>query len=146
MIRFRVVERTGRFPADALAALLDLDAHTAVIPFTRVRHDGRELREGTEFVARTAVGPVGFDDRMRVEQWLPPVEGRVGRVLISKRGRPLGGRIEILVRPDGRGSVVEWRQELTVLGLPGLLGRPAAAVAAAAYGSVIRRLLACPST
>ncbi|OYO02407.1 hypothetical protein [Enemella evansiae] len=142
MADFLVRARSPLPPPQALAALFDLDAHTAVIPLTTVTHDGRGLRAGAEFTARTAIGPVGFDDVMRVLEWTPPAAGRAGRVLIGKGGRLLGGRIEVLIRPAGTGSVVEWRQELLVRGVPRGFDPVVARVGAAAYGTAIRRLLA----
>lgn len=142
MAEFLVRARTGLAPPQAMAALFDLDAHTAVIPLTTVTHDGRGLGPGAEFTARTALGPFGFDDVMRVLAWTPPAGGHPGRVLIGKRGRLLGGRIEVLIRTSERGSVVEWRQELLVRGLPGWLDPLVARVGAAAYKTAIRHLLA----
>ena len=57
-------------PDDVLRRVLDLRAHSRVIPLTRVTPEvaADQLAVGTVFVARTSVGPVGFDDPMRVDQ------------------------------------------------------------------------------
>lgn len=55
-----------------------LDSHTRLIPLTTLSGDGvgrRRLREGSRFVARTGVGPLGFDDVMTVTTWHPPQPG-----------------------------------------------------------------------
>lgn len=141
MADFLVRVPTPLDPQRALAALFDLAAHTAVIPLTTLRHDGSALRAGAEFTARTALGPLGFDDRMRVLEWSPPLPGRAGRVVIAKTGSLLGGRIEALLRPAGTGTLVEWRQELLVRPLPRWLDPLVAGVSAAAYRIALRRLL-----
>ncbi|WP_229117696.1 hypothetical protein [Enemella evansiae] len=141
MAEFLIRIRSPLAPEETLAALFDLAAHTAVIPLTTVNHDGRGLRAGTEFTAHTGLGPVGFDDPMRVLEWTPPEPNRTGRVLIAKQGWLLDGRIEALIRAADTGSVVEWRQELLVRGLPRRFDPLIARVGAAAYGMVIRQLL-----
>ncbi|MFK5634445.1 MULTISPECIES: SRPBCC family protein [unclassified Ornithinimicrobium] len=91
-------------PPDVVwARLWDLDRHTASVPLTRVA--GR-VGPGERFVARTSVGPLGFDDVMVVRSWEPP-----RRAVVDKVGRVLAGRIEVDVVPDGPGTVVRWRQE-----------------------------------
>ena len=96
---------------DAFARLTDWKSHGDAVPFTTVR-----LTE-TGFVARTAVGRIGFDDAMDIVEWDPPRFCR-----LEKRGRALRGWAEISVRPTAGGSTVVWREVAHVRGVPRLLG------------------------
>lgn len=134
-------------PAVAWARIWDLERHTATIPLTRVALDAPavELAEGAGFTGRTALGPLGFDDTMRVAQWRPATQDEGGVAVVDKTGRLLGGRIEVEVTPSGVGSEVIWRQRVRLPWLPAVL-RPleslAALAAAPGYRLVLRRLLA----
>lgn len=127
--------------------LWDLDRHTAVIPLTTVTPEppATRLSTGVCFTGRTALGPLGFDDVMRVVDWSPPVGDGGGRAVVDKVGRVVGGRIEVTVVPLRRGSLVTWRQMVRLPWLP----RPlwwvealAARVMAPGYRRAIRTLLA----
>ena len=74
MSEFVIDVETDLPPAVAWERLWDLDRHTATIPLTRVTVDApaTQLGEGVGFTGRTALGPLGFDDTMRVEVWRPP--------------------------------------------------------------------------
>ncbi len=131
--------------AEAWRRVLDLDAHTAVIPLTTVRGDAMaatDLVPGSRFTARTAVGPVGFDDVMVVDEIAQPTDGSGGRALIRKEGRVIRGDIELQVAPRGAGSsTLDWTQRISVRGVPRALDPVVALVARAAYGKTIRQLL-----
>lgn len=123
----------------------DLDAHSELIPLTRLSGDGvggRPLREGARFVARTAVGPLGVDDVMEVRAFTFPAAAGPARAQILKTGRLIRGRIDAEVAAAPGGSVVLWRQEIGLRGLPSLFDPVVALVAKAAYRSVLTRLLA----
>lgn len=143
MARFELTVRAARPAGDCFAHLTDWDAHSAAIPLTRLRHSGRP-RVGQEFVARTGVGPLGFDDPMRVELLRPPAGDRVGDlpgvVEVTKRGRVVAGRVRWTVAPATRGSVVTWSQELLIPWLPGWLDPLVGLVGRAAYGAGLTRL------
>lgn len=129
---------------EAWRRVLDLHAHTAVIPLTTVTGDAMsadELVPGSRFVARTAVGPAGFDDVMLVESITQPGADHAGTAWIQKEGKVVRGSIDLRVAPAGGGSTVEWSQEIGVRGVPRFLDPVVAAVARAAYGSTLRRLL-----
>lgn len=129
----------------AWSCILDLRAHGHVIPATTVVPSlaASELRLGTEFLARTAVGPVGFDDRMRVDSITLPTDSTPGSVRISKQGKAVRGDIVLTVTPlDSGWSLVEWAQDLTIRGVPRALDPLVGAVARRAYRLVLRRLLA----
>lgn len=143
---FRIELVAPLAPEIAWARLWDLQRHTEVIPLTRVTADApaTALAGDVEFCGRTGFGPFGFDDRMRVVEWDPPIRDSPGRALVEKTGRVLGGRIEVAVTSEGSGSRVLWLQQLTLPWLPSPmrpLERMAALLAAPGYRQVIRRLL-----
>lgn len=125
--------------------ILDIHAHGEVVPFTRMRGDAMyaaELVPGSRFVARTGVGPLAFDDPMVVDELSPPTVDEPGLVRIRKEGNVVRGWIELTVTPrDHGGSIVEWVQQISVWGVPGVAGPVTAAVARAAYGQALQRLL-----
>ena len=139
---FVVSAETGHSPAETWARLWDLDRHTVVIPLTTVtpHPPATRLGAGAGFTGRTALGPLGFDDVMRVETWAPPESATVVKV-----GRVVGGRIEVTVAPLRHGSRVTWRQTVQLPWLPARLRwveALAARVMAPGYRQVIRTLLA----
>lgn len=134
-------------PLDAAVAfdrLVDWDRHSAAIPLTTLTYEG-VARVGQRFVARTAVGPLGFDDVMVVELLRRPTGELPGVVEVSKHGRVLGGTVHWTVTPTPGGSEIEWRQQLVVRWLPRLLDPLVAAIGKVAYGMGVRRLLGTPS-
>lgn len=137
---------TTSLPAEvAWRRVLDLHGHSAVIPLTTVTGEALaadELRPGSRFVARTAFGPVGFDDPMVVDEITPPRAEAAGMARIRKEGRAIRGSIELRVVPTPEGSRVEWEQEIRVRGVPRAADAVTAAVSSAAYGMALRRLLA----
>jgi hypothetical protein len=138
---------TDLAPAVAWDRMWDLDRHTTVIPFTRVALDppATALAVGAGFTGRTALGRLGFDDTMRIEEWRPPTVAEPGRAVVVKTGRLLGGRMEVDVVPAGSGGTrITWRQQVALPWLPRPLRRLewlAARVAAPGYRRVLRTLL-----
>jgi hypothetical protein len=144
MARFTVDVETELAAPEAWRRLLDLRAHTRAIPLTTLRGDvltADDLTAGSRFVARTAVGPVGFDDRMVVDEITPPLDGAGGSARIRKEGNVVRGRIDLAVVPTAAGSRVEWDQVIRVRPVPALLDPVVALVARLAYATTIRRLL-----
>lgn len=131
--------------AIAWQRILDIHAHGEVVPFTRMRGDAMyaaELVPGSRFVARTGAGPLGFDDAMVVDEITPPTDVQPGVARIRKEGNVVRGWIELTVTPRAHGgSIVEWVQQISVWGVPGVAGPVTAAVARAAYGQALKRLL-----
>ena len=127
-------------PDEALRRLLDLRAHTRVIPFTRVTPavSADELTPGSRFVGRTAVGRVGFDDPMRIES----LTFDPAAATIVKLGRVIRGDVQVSATPSGTGSAVRWEQRVHLPWLPGFLQPTAARVLRAGYRRVLVRLLA----
>lgn len=126
--------------------LWDLDRQTEALPLTTVRLDppATALAEGAGFTARTALGPVGFDDTMRVEEWWPPTTDEGGRATVVKTGRVIGGRIEVTVHPLRHGCRLEWRQSVHLPWLPARVRRleqAAARLLRPGYRWAVRTLL-----
>lgn len=153
MARFELLLSTPLPPHLAWAALWDLRAHDRLIPLTRLRGDALDapgavaaaLHPGSRFVARTQLPgapAIGFDDPMEVVTWRPPGTDGRGAARLRKLGPVIRGHIEAEVAPQGPGAAVTWRQEIGVAGVPRGADMLTAAVARAAYGRVLRRLLA----
>jgi hypothetical protein len=125
--------------------VLDVHAHGEVVPFTTMRGDAlyaAELVPGSRFVAHTGVGPLAFDDAMVVDEISPPTGDEAGVARIRKEGNVVRGWIELTVTPRSHdGSTVEWVQQISVRGVPSLAGPVTGAIARAAYGQTLRRLL-----
>lgn len=140
--------------------LWDLDRHTAAVPLTTA--SGGPLGESVHFVARTGLGPFGFDDVMVVQSWEPP-----RRAVITKVGRVLTGHIEVILTPDcdttpapgpdtdvdvsdaddsdgdGR-SLLIWRQNYGATGVPPVVAGLARPLVQAAYSRALRRIIDAP--
>lgn len=140
MAEFTIVLSSPRPAPETFARLVDWDAHTAAIPFTRLHHDG-DPRLGQRFVARTAIGPWGFDDPMEVQLLRRPAGNLPGVVEVVKSGRVIGGRVRWTVTPAATGSTVEWRQRITLGRLPAVLDPIVGLVGRLAYGAGLRRLV-----
>lgn len=124
----------------AFDRLVDWERHSAAIPLTRVTYEGA-LRTGQRFVARTAVGPIGFDDVMVVDLLRRPTREVPGLVEVSKHGRVLTGTVRWTVTDTPDGSEIVWRQTLVVGRLPRHLDPVIAVIAKVAYGRGVRRIL-----
>lgn len=143
---FVVEVDTPMAPAQAWACVWDLDRHTEVIPLTTVETvpPASHLGVGTEFCGRTGLGPVGFDDRMRVVVWEPPTTG-AGRAVVAKTGSVIAGGIEVAFTPHAGRTRITWRQHVELPWLPSRLSgaeRLAARLVGPGYRMVLRRLLA----
>ncbi len=130
---------------DAWGKILNLRAHSVVIPLTTVSGetlDAAGLAPGSRFNARTAVGPAGFDDPMVFDEVVQPTETSPGRARIRKEGRLIRGQITLTVTPRPGGSAVEWSQDISVNHVPSLADPVVSLVARGAYGSTLKKLLA----
>lgn len=121
------------------ARVTDLVAHGRHVPLTSVRVDGPESL-GRTVLARTAIGPLGFDDPMTVTTWQPPPAPQP-RMRLVKRGRVLDGWAEIVVRPVTGGAEVVWTEEILPAHPLRALARPADRLARRATAAMIDRLL-----
>ncbi|MFI2781161.1 SRPBCC family protein [Streptomyces sp. ALB3] len=119
MAVFRIERFTPLSAAEAWRRVTDWERHGGTVPLTSVTVPGGGPTEtGTVFVARTGVGPLGFDDPMEVVRWTPPAAGRTGLCRLEKRGSVVRGRASIEVCPSAAGSHVIWVEELRVRLLP----------------------------
>ncbi|MFG2261790.1 SRPBCC family protein [Streptomyces sp. NPDC048720] len=141
------VERTVPLPLEeAWRRLTEWPRHGDVVPFTRVAVlTPAPTHEGTRFVARTGLGPLGFDDPMEVTLWRPPADGEPGLCRLEKHGRVVLGWAEIEVRPgpDGRARVV-WREDARIRFLPRLFDGVVARAGRMLFGGTANRLLRRP--
>ncbi|MET8949126.1 SRPBCC family protein [Streptomyces sp. NPDC004542] len=146
MVTF-LLERTAPLPVDeAWRRLTQWSRHGDTVPLTRVTvATDPPTRRGTLVVARSGIGPLGFDDPMEVTVWRPPGDGESGLCRLVKRGRVVLGWAELEVRPGpgGRARVV-WREELRVRWLPSAFDRPLAAAARTVFGRTADALLRSP--
>ena len=106
-------------PVEAWRRVADVSQHGQVVPLTvGSGPTPQQVRVGSRLVARTALGPVGFDDVMIVRE---ADEGR--RLVLEKVGQLLGGLVTVSVAAHaGGGARVAWRQSIE---LPWLANAPA---------------------
>jgi len=118
--RFVVVQEVRAPATDTWTALVDWPRHGQWAPLTTVRTvTARPDGVGAQFVARTGVGPLSFDDPMTVVVWEPPggdaPGDRPGRCEVTKTGRVVRGRAWFTVAPaPGARSRVVWAEDVTV--------------------------------
>ncbi len=96
-------------PEAVWAVVADVSRHGAHIPLTTVVHDPGLPYPGWGFTAFTGLGPARMPDRMAVVEWEPPRRAR-----FVKLGPVLLGWAEIVVEPEGSGSVVTWTEEIAL--------------------------------
>lgn len=142
MAVFRIERFTPLPAAEAWRRVTDWERHGASVPFTSVTvPTGLPTRAGTVFVARTGLGPLGFDDPMEVVRWTPPAAGRAGLCRLEKRGSVVRGRASIDVCPTGSGSHVIWVEEIRVALLPRWGDPVVASAGRRVFGRVLSALL-----
>jgi hypothetical protein len=114
--RFTVFQDVRAPAATAWAVLTDWPRHGGWVPLTVVRTvSARPDGVGAAFVARTGIGPAGFDDPMTVVAWQPPEGDQPGTCEVVKSGRVVHGRALFTVTPlpDGRCRVA-WTEDVTI--------------------------------
>jgi hypothetical protein len=143
MALFEVSARTSLSPEETWRRLVDWPKHAAPVPLTSIRVLTSTTSDvGTVFVARTGLGPVGFDDPMEVTEWAPPTDDEAGFCRLEKRGSAVTGWAELTVTPEpGGGSTAIWREDVHVWKLPGLFDWPTAMSSRLLLGRVLRHLL-----
>ncbi|MFE3186277.1 SRPBCC family protein [Streptomyces violascens] len=142
MALFRIARRTHLTPAEAWRRLTDWERHGDSVPLTRIIvKTPPPTGVGTVFVARTGLGPVGFDDPMEIIRWQPPTVDTPGACRLEKRGRAITGWAEIEVGGSGPGSYVIWREELRVRGLPRALDGMTERAGRMVFGRALKVLL-----
>lgn len=138
------LERTAPLsPGEAWRRLTDWRRHGEAVPLTHVTVvTPPPTGEGTEFVARTGVGPFAFDDRMEVTVWQAPTDDEPGLCRLEKRGPTVSGWAELEVHdgPGGAARVV-WVEELRLRFLPAPLDPLVESAARTVFGRAVNRLL-----
>lgn len=125
-------------PAQVWQHVTAWEEQGAWMPATAIRRlPGPVAMVGERFVARTRLGPLGFDDPITVTAWDPP---RCCEILHT--GRLVRGVGAFYVEPSGRGTGFTWWERIEVPGgplAPALwrLGHP---VVRAGFGWALRRL------
>lgn len=121
-----LIRHVGASPRALWEAVTDFVAHAEAVPLTTIHPEPGRPAPGWRFTARTALGPVGFDDPMRLTTWEPPGsdpdEPDSGFFELVKEGRLLGGWASVRVGPgtSERTSRLEWREEIWLAPLPAL--------------------------
>lgn len=135
---------------ETFARLTDWPQHAAPGTSVTVTHNS-PVGVGTTFVARTAIGAVGFDDHMEVTHWQPTACGvEPAWCQITKTGPVVFGWATIQVWPVASGtadhvrSLVRWEEH--VYAGTGWVARTSAALAAhsgpVVFKPLVRKLLA----
>ena len=123
-------ELTRRFDAPVRRVwdeLVDWPGHGAWIPATTVEAEpGDPTEVGYTFTAWSGVRPVALEDRMRVTRCDWDEAASTGICDVDKLGPILGGSAGFTVSPDGSGTMLSWREDVTVPYLPRFLAPVAA--------------------
>ena len=126
-----------RADADVVwGALIDWPGHAAWVPLTSVRVEVGDGGVGTRFIARTGLGPIAFDDTMRVDH----VDADSRSAAVTKLGPLLTGRAGFTVVAAGTGSAVDWWEEVQVPLLPQFLAPLVGWASSLAFRAALRRL------
>ncbi|WP_293786768.1 SRPBCC family protein [uncultured Aeromicrobium sp.] len=112
MVYVEATKHTAYAAPEAYERITTWERHR--VPLTRIR------RTDAGFVARTGVGPLAFDDVMRIARADPPRS-----VQLVKEGNVVSGWAIIDVEPDDVGCVVTWQEEMSFRGIPDPLIAPA---------------------
>ncbi len=125
-------ELTRRFDAPVRKVwdeLVDWPGHGAWIPATKVEAEpGDPTAVGYTFTAWSGFRPLALEDRMRVTRCDWDEAATTGVCDVDKLGPVLGGSAGFTVRADGAGTLLMWREDVTMRYLPGFLA-PVAALA-----------------
>jgi uncharacterized protein YndB with AHSA1/START domain len=99
--------------------LTDWPSHGRWVPMTTVRTlSDLPGGVGARFVARSGLGPLGFDDPMTVTTWQPPTDGSPGRCEFRKTGRVVEGFAAFTMTETSPGRTrLEWTEAITVVGV-----------------------------
>ncbi len=140
-VRFELSRRFDVPVREVWDELIDWPAHGAWIPATTIEGEaGDPTAVGYTFTAWTGFRPVALEDRMRVTRCDWDEAAQTGVCDVEKLGPVLGGGAGFTVRADGAGSVLDWREEVTVPYLPGFLAPVAAFVGRLGFRLALRSL------
>lgn len=124
--------------AMAWIALTDWAGHGTWIPATTVHILEGSGGTGTRFVARSGLGPLGFDDHMTVTSFDPATRSAT----VEKTGPWLTGTAGFAVTDRSDGCAVAWTEDVLAPGVPAFLAAAAAALARHAFRVALHRLAA----
>ena len=133
---FTLTRETPLSPDELWRRLAALDEHADSVPLTTTIADPGGPAAGWHFTARTALGPLRFDDSMFVEEWDPPRRWRVRKTGFLK------GWAEAVVTAYAGGSRLTWTEELwfEIPLLTGVTRRVGDVVGPLIFGPVVNRL------
>lgn len=144
MATFTIKKHSPLDASTTFAQLLNWDAHSKAIPFTTLHHEG-EPRVGQVFNARTAIGPLGFDDIMEITHMSAPAGNQPGdapgEVSIVKKGSLIKGSVTMTITPSTQGAEVLWEQDLQISWIPRFFDPVIAFLGKQAYGQGIKSIL-----
>lgn len=141
MAGFEVVRPTPLSPQEAWERVTDWKRHGDHAPLTTVTVYGAAGSPDESFVARTAIGPVGFDDPMAVTYRRPPTATEPGVARLVKTGRVVVGWAVLTITPSGSGSEVRWHEEARLRFTRGPIVTVANLVLKVAFGRLLSALL-----
>jgi polyketide cyclase/dehydrase/lipid transport protein len=139
---FDVVRQTSLSAPEAWQRVTDWRRHQEFAPLTTIRltcdpESGREV-----FVARTGIGPLGFDDVMEVTYAVAPTQTSAGLARIVKTGRVVVGWAVLTVTPTADGATVRWHEEARLRGTGGPVAAVVNHVVRSGFGRLLDGLLA----
>ena len=118
------------------AALADWPGHAKWIPATTVRVLEGNGGLGTRFVARTGIGPLGFDDHMTVTEF----DADTTHAVVEKTGPLLKGSAGFRVESHTSGCTLIWFETIDVPLVPQFLAPPIAAIGKLLFRVALWRL------
>lgn len=133
---FTLTRESALSPDELWRRVAALGEHADSVPLTTTIADPGAPCAGWSFTARTALGPLRFDDSMFVEEWDPPRRWRVRKTGLLK------GWAEAVVTSSARGSRLTWTEELwfEIPALTGVTRRVGDVVGPLIFGPVVNRL------
>ena len=140
-VQFELSRRFDVSARELWDELVDWPAHGAWIPATTIEGDSGDPTEvGYTFTGWTGIRPVALEDRMRVTRCDWDEAEQTGICDVEKLGPVLGGTAGFTVRSDAGGSVLDWRENVTVPYVPGFLSGVAAFVGRMGFTLALRSL------
>lgn len=141
MAGFEVVRRTPLSALEAWDRVTDWKRHGEHAPLTTVTVHGAPGSPDESFVARTALGPLGFDDPMVVTYRRAPSASEPGIARLVKTGRVVVGWAVLTVTPTDTGAEVRWHEEARLRFTRGPVVAIANLVLKVAFGRLLSALL-----
>jgi hypothetical protein len=140
-VRFELSRRFDVPVRDLWDELVDWPAHGAWIPATTIEGErGDPTAVGYTFTAWTGFRPIALEDRMKVTRCDWDATAQMGVCDVEKLGPVLGGTAGFTVRADGTGSVLDWREDVTVPYLPAFVAPVGAFFGKLGFGLALRSL------